>query len=154
MSWILEDLSYESTCSAVEANLFEALASFDRWPRCEVHRDEDMLWYVSDIPHPLYNGVLDARSGAEEVEKRVEETVARFQARGVPMMWWIGPSTRPDRLGEVLLAHGMSYRRNPAGMAIDLSRADEGLAVPPGLSIRSVDTLHDSVRPDFVNGFL
>jgi GNAT superfamily N-acetyltransferase len=55
------------------------------------------------------------------------------------MMWWTGPATQPPDLGMHLERHGFTYGGDEIGMAIDLTKLNEGQPTPSGLIIEQVD---------------
>ena len=143
MSEILKDFSTPALVAAIEANYWEFWAFFGRSPQVELHDDPEVMWLVSGIPHPGFNGVFRTQLAPDDVDARIGETLAHFKARRLPMLWWTGPSTRPTNLGEHLEAHGLTHTAEP-GMAVDLLALNEDLPQPPGLEIehvRDVETL-------------
>jgi GNAT superfamily N-acetyltransferase len=105
---------------AVEANLFALFRQLAGWSRIEIHDDADCFWTISDLPYPLFNSVLRAQAH-DRVEPLIEARIAACLARHVPMLWWTGPSTQPDDLGDRLTQRGFLFE--PAhGMAVDLER--------------------------------
>jgi GNAT superfamily N-acetyltransferase len=129
----------------MEANLCEFGRAFGQSPQTVLHDSPGLLSYLTGISHPVFNGVLRADLKIEEADRRIEETLAPFQARGVPMMWVTGPSSQPADLGARLLARGFSQEDRPGlgaedlGMAVDLQALNETLPCPDGLSIQPVE---------------
>jgi len=144
MSPILTDLSPEAVIPALEANLCELARMFGQSPTAVLHETPELLAYLTGIPHPVFNGVVRAHLEPEEADARIEQTVAWFLARGVPMAWITGPSTRPSNLGERLKTHGLIQEDRPGlgaedlGMAVDLLALNEALPAPSELTIRPV----------------
>jgi GNAT superfamily N-acetyltransferase len=81
----------------------------ERWTRVQggvvVDRPEMLLTIVGE-PVPWVNGVRAARLQPDQVDRAIEEAIARFREHGVPGMWWVGPSTRPPDIGAALERHG------------------------------------------------
>lgn len=143
MSEILKDFSTLALVAAIEANYWEFWAFFDRSTQVELHDDPEMMWLISGIPHPGFNGVFRTQLAPGDIDARISETLARFKLRRLPMIWWTGPSTRPADLGKHLEAHGLTHIIEP-GMAVDLLALNEDLPQPSGLEIehvRDVETL-------------
>lgn len=143
MSEILKDFSTPALVAAIEANYWEFWTFFGRSPQVELHDDPEMMWLVSGIPHPGFNGVFRTQLAPGDIDARIGETLAHFKARRLPMLWWVGPSTRPANLGEHLEAHGLTHTAEP-GMAVDLLALNEDVPQPSGLEIehvRDVETL-------------
>ena len=139
----MKDFSTPTLVTAIEANYWEFWAFFGRSPQVELHDDPEMMWLVSGIPHPGFNGVFRTQLAPEDIDARIGATLAHFKALRLPMLWWTGPSTRPTNLGEHLEAHGLTHTAEP-GMAVDLLALNEDVPQPSGLEIehvRDVETL-------------
>jgi GNAT superfamily N-acetyltransferase len=157
MTGISHDLSAPALTTAIEANQFGAFRLFRYWSQAEVHDDPDMLWIITDIAHSLFNSVFRAQLEPDNIDAVIKATIARGRSRNVPILWWVGPATRPANLGEYLEAHGFTRGGNLPGMAVDLLALNEGLRAPPGLTVEQfadVETLkqwcHCFEWPDFV----
>ena len=133
---VLTDLSPPALARAIEANLSATWRSWGCSPHCELHDDGDLVRYVTGIPFPLCNGVFDARLAAD-ADARIDETLAYFRERQLPLLWYVGPSNRPADLGARLAARGLHGGDTP-GMAADLRALDEGQPTPAGLTIERV----------------
>lgn len=163
MSVVLQDLSAQALVTAIEANLFEFASLLRHWPQAEVHDDPELLWTITDIPFALFNSIFRAQLRPENVDAAIQAAISRCRSRGVPLMWWTGPSTRPDDLGAYLEARGFTHTMDSPGMAADLRTLNEGVSTPSDLIIKQVsdvDTLKQWCRvfalgfgmPDFVEG--
>jgi len=114
------EFSMASTVHAVEANLFAFFQHVKHWPRVEWHDEAEYCWTISDLPFPLFNSVLGARIDRRRLDGAIDERLDACRSRGVPMLWWTGPSSEPRELGQHLIERG--FFREPAyGMAIDLA---------------------------------
>ncbi len=139
MSNILQDHSSSALVTAIEANWFELFQQFEHWNQAEVHVDPEMLWTLTDIPFPLFNGIFNARLAPENIDAAIERVIARGRAKNVPLLWWTGPTTLPTNLGEHLVAHGFVDEGGPTGMAVDLLALNENAPMPAGLTITRVN---------------
>src|SRR5579863_7973727 len=117
---ILTDLSTPALIGAIEDNITALNDSLTAAPGAEQGTDEDVRWIITGAPFSLFNAVSQARFTAADADARIAATLAPFAARGAPMTWYTGPSTRPSDLGERLLAHGLVYSGDDPGMALDL----------------------------------
>jgi GNAT superfamily N-acetyltransferase len=138
MSEISQDLSELALVTAIEENQFAAFRLFRYWSQAEVHDDPDMLWTITNIPFELCNNVFRAQLEPDNIDGAIEAAIARGRSRKVPILWWVGPATRPANLRRYLEAYGFTHAWEARGMAVDLLALNEGLPVPPGLTIEQV----------------
>ena len=129
----------------MEANLCTLGRTVGQSPRTWVDESPSLMAYLTGIPHPLFNGVLRADLQIEEADRVIEETLARFHACGVPMVWVTGPSSQPSDLGCRLQAQGLVQVERPGvgteelGMAADLLALNEAGPAPSDLTIQPVE---------------
>jgi GNAT superfamily N-acetyltransferase len=124
---------------AIEENLLALLAEWGRAQQGEVHDTPRYMRYLTGLPYPLYNGVARARFPAEWAAEAIAEALAPFHARHLPLMWWTGPATQPDDLGDRLEAYGLVRADEDAGMAMDLDDLGPPAALPEGAEIVRVE---------------
>jgi GNAT superfamily N-acetyltransferase len=140
---IIQSVNDPRLVEALEANTAAAYADIARNPEGEVYSGPDMTRFISGLPVHIFNGVADARLPAERLDAILDETLGRFKARAVPMIWWVGPSTRPEDLGARLKAHDLSYDGGTPGMAVDIDKLGLAKAAIPSLDITRVTTEND-----------
>ena len=126
---------------AIEENAIEGCREWARWEGLELHETDDLLRILTEVPFPIFNGVLFARLGPQDVDEGIDKVLAPFKEQNLPMAWWIGPSTEPADLGARLQAKGFAHAGDPTGMAADLASLAENLQRPSGLSIEEVSDL-------------
>jgi ribosomal protein S18 acetylase RimI-like enzyme len=144
MATILNDFSEAALIEAIEANLFELMPVFCGCLPNAVYRDEpDAAWYMTDIPFALFNGVIRARLAPDGLDARIRELVTPFESGKKPMVWWTGPSTRPDDLGDHLQACGLLHLDDAPGMAIDLDALNEDIPANPAVTVKRAVSLDD-----------
>ncbi len=103
-------------------------ANYHGIPNVEVVIDDRIAKIYTGLPGPMFNGVLYARFGPHELESRIDAVIDYFQQREVPFSWWVGPTSTPDTLCEVLISRGMTQAPfDTPGMAIDLRVLNEQL---------------------------
>lgn len=102
----------------------------------ELHDHKELRWFVSGADDRHLNAVLVTRLGAD-AEERIGDLLAELRGRGVPFLWWVMPSTRPDDLGARLQARGLVAEEPWPGMTLEVDRLIEPEAVA-GLEIRRV----------------
>ncbi|MGH2514286.1 MAG: GNAT family N-acetyltransferase, partial [Ktedonobacterales bacterium] len=138
MQPILRTLSVPALASALEGNLAEFLCYYGRAPGARLHRDATVTWALTGIREPFFNAVVRTSLPPDHLDAAIDVTLAPFVARGVPMLWWVTPSTRPADLGERLEAHGLRYRGEGPGMAASLDTLPEDDAAPEGFAVEEV----------------
>lgn len=138
MDDVLSEFSSPALVNAIEANLFAFLPQWRRWPAAEIHDGPDLLWSLTGFPIPLFNSVMRANLASDDVEGAIAHVIARGRARGVPLLWWTGPATRPADLGERLIAGGFTHVEEAPGMAADLQDLPGGSQPIPGLVVEQV----------------
>ena len=131
-----EEILRDHSDSAILIASEESLMTF--WHRTidasSIYRGEDMLRVYTGFSHPLLNPVCCPRFGERSAEKQVSKVIDFFRTRGVPHSWWIGASSTPERLEEILIENGQGRM----GAACDgCGPADLGLFETAG-DIRSV----------------
>jgi ribosomal protein S18 acetylase RimI-like enzyme len=135
------DASDQSMRAAVEGNLFAFWSVVSRSSLIAVEDRPDMLRYTTGVPFPLMNGILRARLDADDAA--VSDALQPFRSRGLPMMWWTGPSTMPVDLPERLQRVGLVQAEQAPGMALDLEELDERSVRVPDLEIEFVASSDD-----------
>ena len=150
MSNILEGLSAQQLTTAIDANLSASRRIFGCLPQAEVHDEPDITWYLTNVSHPVFNGVCWARFAPDRADARIADVLPHFTARRVPMRWLVGPTTQPADLGKRLEAHGLIYTGEWSGMAVDLLALNENVSASPSLRIDEVgdrETLREWRHP-------
>jgi len=142
MSVIRTDVSLPALIDAVETNLFAAgPLLFGNMPGAEYVNGPDMIRFATSVPHPMLNGVFNAQLTPENLHAQIREALDYFQACHLPMMWWIGPGSRPENLGCALEAEGLTRAGEMPGMAIDLAEMDADVPTPAGLLLEEVENV-------------
>jgi GNAT superfamily N-acetyltransferase len=141
MGEIIKDLSAAAMLDAIDGNLSEFYRLFRFWPRAEVHEDPELQWTLTDIPFSLFNSAVGAQLTPDNLDTTIEAVKSRCRKKNVPVLWWVGPNTRPADLGTHLERHDFIHDGDDAGMAANLMNLNESLAVPPGLVIEKVSDM-------------
>jgi GNAT superfamily N-acetyltransferase len=130
------DETRDARVAPVEDNLLDFLAGLASVPLFEHDAHPDVTTYHSDMPHPLFNGVVGGWFAPGTEETRTRDVISRFVERGLPFLWWSTPTTWSQRMDRVLTAAG-AVREDLPGMHADLTA--------PGPEARPVDGLEISV---------
>jgi len=127
---------------AIEAGMFRLWIQLGRSPQMGLYDGPDMLRVISDVPSPFCNNVLRAHLAPDDIDTRIEGTLAPYKSRKLPVRWWTSPSTRPAKLGSLLDAHGLIRMTDMAGMAVHLPDLSEKLTRPPDLTVKPVSDVN------------
>ena len=136
---VLDDLTPTALVRAIEANLDEAWSLLRSVPSVEVDDSNNMTRVATGIPYGMWNCVVHTRLEPGTADRQIQNTIAYFGSRHLPMQWYVGPASRPVDLGERLKAQGLVHEGDSPGMAVDLAKLNEDLVVPSGLEIRRVE---------------
>ncbi len=123
---VTADSSTSRLIDLIDENLIEKSLSFPRALQGEIH-GPDPLWFVTGAVLPHYNGVVRVTFAPETVRDGIEAVVRPFKDKGLPFMWWVGPSTTPRDLGTHLQAQGLTHNRDMIGLAANLDVLAEGV---------------------------
>lgn len=145
---VLTDLSNDALIDGIDRNCIDFFQHYGLGPGCELHEEPDLAWFVTGIPDPLFNGVMATNVPPERVDPRIDEMVAEFRRRRLPLEWTTGARTRPADLGRRLTAKGFERTLEVPGMAIDLRELPQDER-PMGLAVSRAtrrDDLETCVR--------
>ena len=82
MAEILTDLSAPALVAAIEANVIEQFPLVSaRLPHIEIHDEPDILWVITDAPHPYLSCVLRAQLGTDHIDARINATLTHLRSR-------------------------------------------------------------------------
>ena len=135
MEEILHEANPDRLIIANEENLSAFLPEFGRLGQYYADDPPGVKRSITDLPMALFNSVMDARLEPDQVELAVKAVISDARQRKVPVLWWIGPSTRPLDLRERLEELGFIHDDEAPAMGVDLMEINEFTAVVPGLVI-------------------
>ena len=138
MQMLQPNVSRAALGDAVEASLVAIQAHYARVPGGRVIEQPDIPLCLSGLAWRTLNGAGGAAFTHARAARGVEETAEFFRRAGVPWRWVIGPETRPEQLGQLLLEAGLTRASNHPGMALDLDRVNMEPSGPPGVRIEEV----------------
>jgi predicted GNAT family acetyltransferase len=137
------DISNErAVIRAIEENMFSYWMAYGRLEGRKAVEDERLLYFLTDIPHPLFNAVFRAQLTVNQLEPTIREIVDIASQHQLPLFWWTGPETLPSDLGSHLEKHGLHRSGYTPGMAADLNALPEAIPVPDGFHITAVEDQH------------
>lgn len=135
----------------LEANLLARFVYLSESAHMRFFVEPEISWFTTDIAYPnyLFNTVLRANFATpEETHAYINGLLYDAQARRVPLYWFVGPATRPARLGEYLAAYHFHHALNIQGMQLNLADLNESQPWPAGFRVERVANL--SQLRDFV----
>ena len=133
---VLEDLSPEALAAANEANYSEYYV-YRVAHDSEVYDEPGLVMRVTGSPAPILNFVTRAHIAPENVDASIAKVINRFKEKQVPGYWYVGPSTRPTEMGDMLERHGFIKLESRPGMGIDLEIL-KNVPMPPGMVIEPI----------------
>jgi GNAT superfamily N-acetyltransferase len=140
MNTVLQDLSSASLVGAIEANLYEFLGMSRQWPRAEVHTSPELEWFITGVPYNIFNSLYRTRLTTETAEAAIQAAIVRGRTRGVSLLWWTGPASRPLDLGARLERYGFQSSEMEHGMAVDLQAIKDS---QPDLTSLTIEPIQD-----------
>ena len=117
MDTIVQDVSTTAVVPALEANMVAFWALYGRTPGAELYEAEELVRFLTGLDEPLFNAVLRAHLTPATVDSAIATTLAEVGSRRVPMIWWVGPSTRPADLALHLERHGFTHAESAITVA-------------------------------------
>ncbi|MDD5232894.1 MAG: GNAT family N-acetyltransferase [Syntrophales bacterium] len=123
---------------AIEGNLFEAWRYLSVAPEVDYQAEAKMIRFISGIDYPLCNSIMRTNFSAGSLDEDIRKAMAPFVSRRLPMLWWVGPGTRPAGLGGRLGRHGLKAEGSVPGMAADLHLIGSVDSALPGFDFREV----------------
>lgn len=115
----------------IEQSLFEYSALFSRG---NVAKDCSLI--VVNTGTAALNRVMGAALADNEMSWAIEAVKREFG--GQPVTWIVGPGSKPDHLGQMLLGQGFRYLMEWTGMAY-LHTQSPLYSMPAGFAIREAD---------------
>jgi GNAT superfamily N-acetyltransferase len=138
MSDIITDTSSASLARANEINLEEGFAACTLAYGGAVRDEPDVRFCATGIPMPGWNRVVRAQLTPETADERIEWVIEQARALNIPFLWNIGPSMRPDNLGDYLARHGFTDIGGEVAMGVALADLPDSLTLPEGVAIERV----------------
>ena len=127
---------------AVTQSCWAHFETWAAWPELEVTVDADVTYSLCRVPHGLFNQAYGARFTTATAESRIAAITTQACERGVPLLWRVGPDSRPADLGDRLLQSGFIHVDRAAGMAVNLDEI-EAPACADYVTLRPVRSLAD-----------
>lgn len=140
MSTIPQDLTPLEASLAYDANNIAQCKLFSHLPQTIFYDDPGILWYTTGSPMDGFNGVLQTQLEPESTSGAIEHVYGYFQQQHLLFLWFVGPSSRPANLGQILEEHGLAHVETEPIMALDLRKMHTDIPVSSRLVIHPVTT--------------
>jgi len=124
---------------AIESSLYDYLLEFGKVPGGRFSTDETVKWTYTGSP--LLNRIFDARFGSDP-KSQIEDVLAFYCQRNLPVTWMAGPSGTPKNLGQLLQPFGFSSASQWSGMSLSLDQTAP-IPAPDGFSCQRVRSKQD-----------
>jgi len=138
MTTMLVDVSRTAVIAAMDANLSRHFLTYSQLPHGDAYDDGTLVWFTSGVREKWFNGVVHARLAPVNIGKAIDGVLAEFGQRDLPLVWHIGPTSRPTTLGAALVAHKLIHVMDEPGMALDLATMAGRTPTPSNLTIEDV----------------
>lgn len=104
----------------------------------EFFESKDYVGYLTNLPAPLFNGVIQKNSAAL---RDLDKQTLFFLKSALPFAWWIDPAVHPVEDGKMLEGREL----NSAGTYTGIAAPAKTFAIPkmPGITVREVTNLND-----------
>ncbi len=122
----------------IERTWWSHLSDFALLDISYLEKKEGYTRVVTGVPSSFPNVVFGADLKPEGIGGRIEEALAPFRERGLPLNWWTGPTTRPPDLGPLLEAMGLERSLVLKGMHRGLKDLPDDLPCLEGVDFREV----------------
>jgi ribosomal protein S18 acetylase RimI-like enzyme len=134
----LEELSDAGLVKAMADNNVDFVRLFTDESDAEFHSEYGITWYLTGVPYPLFNGVIETYLGNADADRRIRDVMDVFRHRKLPMIWTVTPLSRPQDLGRRLEVLGLKHGDDSRSMAVDIRELPVGIAAKPGVSVQIV----------------
>lgn len=156
---VLSALTDQQRRMAAAENLFALFRSMQALPDAELVERDDLSLHWAPYTNPMFHGAWRPRLTSESADRVITETIAWYQARSTPLIFWfIDDEATPVDLAERLLAQGfIPFEVDAPCMVADLRQLDPDLLqrVPDGFRLEQATDaagLH-AFRQGFVDAY-
>lgn len=122
----------------IENNVAAFFAVWKDFKGAEFVNDHTGTQIVTGLPFAYMNSVVNANY-REDVTEQIRKTLKPFEKKKVPVLWWIGPNSKPDDLEAYLEKFDFRKVDEPPGMYMNLDDLDQNYEYPTELRIEEVN---------------
>jgi GNAT superfamily N-acetyltransferase len=133
----------------IEQNFTELRGIFSYLPKASIYGEPGLIWIDSQINYPGWNTVFWTRLTSLKALEKIYKIKKYFSEKMLPFVWWIGPSTQPENLENLLLENGFVHTEDSPGMAFELVNNDVELEKIDNFKIKQIKQipeLYDFVK--------
>ncbi len=131
-------MSASAIGAALEANLIEQVKFYAKSPLAIFYDENNMVRVISGLPVSILNLIVGAKL-SDDIEGQIQNALKPFKKQKVPMIWWVGPTTEPEDLGDSLIDQGLKKSFEMPGMFYDLENLEGELKFPSEFSFKQVN---------------
>lgn len=137
---LVDDMASHELLPALHANMVAFWTPYGRGAGCTLHATPSAVWFYTGVQHPLFNGVISATLGPDEVEITRNALQAHIKERGAPALWWVGPQSQPSDLRTRLEGLGLQPAGEAPGMAVDLASLPNDPSAISGFVVERIES--------------
>ena len=131
-------LTRDGAIAALEGNLWSMWRQFGDPEGCLRHDEPALLRFETPLAHVPYNSVMRSHLDGPGADDRIDEVLAGYDRRGVPVMWVVHPTARPGDLAARLTARGLEQAEVVVGMVRRLDDLPDPGPPPAGITVEEV----------------
>ena len=147
----MNDELKKQTVKLIEDNIASFLSVWEDYEGALFVGNQTKTQIVTGLQFSYMNSVVNANF-TNDVMEQIRTTLVPFIEKKVPVLWWIGPNSKPDDLDIHLEKFGFKKVDEPPGMHMKLSDLDLEYQYPPELRIEVV--IDDNQVEEFTKVFV
>ncbi len=136
----------------IEDNISALLANWKDLEGAEFIHDSTKIQLVTGMPFAFLNSIANTNFTGSNIEKQIEDTLVPYRTKKVPVLWWIGPNSKPDDLDIYLEDLNFKKGDEPPGMYMNLKKLDLSYKRIPELRVELVQ--NEKHVEDWVSAFI
>ena len=117
----MSDILKNQRIKLIEDNIIALLANWKDLKGAEFIHDSTKVQLITGMPFAFLNSIANVNFTGTDIKEQIEATLIPCKARKVPVLWWIGPNSKPDDLDVYLEELGFKKTDEPPGMYMDLN---------------------------------
>jgi len=139
----LTELTADEIVLACEQNYIDYWRCAGAQPYGEFSDEGGITYCVTGLPQEIFNVVLKCNLNPKLMEARIDEAIAHFRSKRIPLIWHVGLSTEPREVAACLEARGFPKDYDLTAMAFDLENLDDERTAWEGIEVRRVATVEE-----------